>query len=492
MTSICIITATTGGPHLRHAIESVQQQKVDDSVELSHIVVADGPEYAETVQNIVKDMDTTNVPVHVFQLPFNTGGNGYLCHRIYGAVPMLVNTDFISFLDDDTIMERTHVQTLYNAIRDKGTRWGYTLRTIVDETNTEICKDMCESLGMIRPTCVSNMDRLIDTNCYMFSRDLAVQLAPLWHKKTRSAKNPGELEADRHIAQTLIQSEPSGACTRQFTIRYRAGNRDDSVKGDFFEKGNESVGSIDFEKNDIYVFFHMDTDTERILNTESRNTLLSTLRETYNVFDGYKCIRGLPSDARIVCVMSDPFQYLETLRQMKQSTHPSMKRIVVLTKDIQLPKDFSPVYADTVIQSFGLDFDVACIERPNKICVDDTIPQDHDLRGLATTEFQNAIFKIVPVDAVEQGWTQGYVPLAWKGDVPVKDDLANLEGSSWIDLSRAIEYCEKQGIDGSRNDKIRSFLQMNHYINDDIAKTMHERILNPIRTAVQKVIDTIQ
>jgi len=491
MTSIGIITATTGGPHLRDAIESVQQQKIDDSIELSHIVVADGPEYAETVQNILKDMDTTNVPVHVFQLPFNTGGGGYLCHRIYGAVPMLINTDFISFLDDDTIMERTHVQTLYSAIRDKGVRWGYTLRTIVDETNTEICKDRCESLGMIRPTCLSDMDRHIDTNCYMFSRELAVQLAPLWHRKTRAAKKEGEVEADRQVAQTLIQNEPAGVCTRQYTIRYRVGSRDDSVKGDFFERGNSSIGRIDFEKNDVYVFFHTDTDTNRVLADDTQTSLILSLRETFNVFDGYKCIRGLPTDAVIVSVMADPFQYLETLRQLKQSTHQHMKRVIILTKDIQLPKDFSPAYADTIVQSFGLDFDVECTERVNGISVDDTIPKDHDLRGLATTDEHNTIFKIVPVDSLEVAWAQGYVPLAWKGDVPVKDEIMRVEGSSWVDLGRAIEYCEKQGIDGSRNDKIKAFLQMNHYTNDDISNIMHTRIIDPIRRAVTKVIEIL-
>jgi len=325
----------------------------------------------------------------------------------------------------------------------------------------------------------------------MFARELAVQLAPLWYRKTRGAKKDGELEADRHVTQTLIRNEPTGACTRQYTIRYRAGTRDDSVKGDFFDRGNSSIGSIDLEKNDLYVFFHTDKDTERVLEGDVQTSLILSLREKFNVFDGYKCIRGLPSDALIVSIIADPFQYLETLRQLKQSTHSSMKRVVVLTKDVQLPNEFSPMYADTIIQSFGLDFDVACTEKINAICVDDAIPKDQDLRELVTTEDKDAIFKIVPVDAVEDTWAHGYVPLAWKGDVPVKDNIMRLEGSSWVDLSRAIEYCDKKGIDGSRNDKIKAFLQMNHYTNDDIAKIMHERILSPIRNAVEKVIETI-
>jgi hypothetical protein len=489
MTSISIITATTGGEFLKHAIESVQNQKTEEKYTLNHVIVIDGPEYDQAVRDIVSTCDVTNVPVSILQLPFNTGKDGYLCHRIYGAVPLLLNTDFITYLDDDNVMERDHIQTIMSCIEEKGARWGYTLRTIVDETNTEITKDCCESLGLIRPTCINDLDRHIDTNCYMFNRELAVQLAPIWHRRTRDKKPGGILEADRQIAQTLIQNEPSGACTRRFTIRYRVGNRMDSVREEFFEKGNANVDSIDFDKKDIYLFFHMDTDTKNVLSNDSSNAFVTSLKKSYNVFNGYTCMRGLPNDAVVISIIEDPLQYLETLRQLKLTTHGSMKRIVVLTKDINVPKNFPTDYADTLIQSFGLDFKTSFENLQMGIHAADGV--DVDVKGVCTTENTRTIYKIVQAPDIEKTWSDGYVPLVWKGDSTVSENIQCLEGSNWVDISKSEEYCTSKGITGERHEQVKEYLQMNHYMNEDIAKTMLERIREPIRKAVSMTLDYI-
>ena len=489
MTSIGIITATTGGEFLKHAIESVQNQKCDDTYSLQHVLVVDGAEYEQTVRDIVTSCDTSHVPVTVFNLPYNTGKDGYLCHRIYGAIPMLVNMDFVAYLDDDNVMERDHIQTIMTCIEKKGARWGYTLRTIVDNTNTEITKDRCESLGLIRPTCINDLDRHIDTNCYMFKRELAVQLAPIWHRRTRDKKQEGMLEADRQVAQTLIQNEPSGACTRKFTIRYRVGNRTDSVQKDFFEKGNSSIEPIDFEKKDIYLFFHMDTDTQQVLANDTSNAFVQSLKSRFNVFNGYTCMRGLPDDAIVISVIEDPLQYLETLRQLKQAAHGSMKRIVVMAKDIQVPDTFSKEYSEMIIQSFGLDLKATFDELHMGLHASDGV--DDDFKNICEAGGTRTIFKIVPVSKIEQTWSEGYVPLAWKGDDEVPENIGALEGSSWVDISKAPSYCESRGIAGDRHEQVKEYLQMNHYMNEDIAKTMLERIREPIRKAISSILDYI-
>lgn len=491
MPSVTVITATTGGQYLKETIDSVQAQVLNGDVSLTHLIVVDGPDCLEKVTHVVDDANTSKVTTTVLPLPYNTGGDGYLCHRIYGALPMLVNTDYVAYLDDDNLMEPSHIQKMLNAIKDKGSRWGYTLRTIVDDTNTELMKDTCESLGLIRPTCINTLDRHIDTNCYMFERDLAVQLGPLWHRRTRDKKPEGMLEADRQIAQTLIQNEPSGACTRQYTIRYRVANRDDSVTSEFFERGNRLVGSIDMEKKDIYVFLHTDTETQNAVPMDSVNAFITQLRKTYNVFDGYACLRGLPHDAIVLCIIGDPLQYLDTLRQLKQSTHTSMKRVVVFTKDVQVPKDFHPTYADVVIQSFGLDMLMTVkTPRTNDIHIGENV-KDDSLQKLKTSDTSETIFKIVQPDEIESAWTQRYVPLVWKGDHELSEEIMTLEGSNWIDISRADAYCEKNGIEGPRDDKVKEFLRMNHYTNDDIASIMYDRICQPIDDAIQKIIDVL-
>ena len=494
MPSVTVITATTGGQYLKETLDSVQAQLLNDDVTVTHLVVVDGPDYLDKVHQVMEGVESTNdkVTCTVLPLPYNTGGDGYLCHRIYGALPMLVNTEYVTYLDDDNLMEPTHIQDMLNAIQTKGSRWGYTLRTIVNDSNTELMKDTCESLGLIRPTCINALDRHIDTNCYMFDRDLAVQLGPLWHRRTRDKKPDTMLEADRQIAQTLIQNEPSGACTRRYTIRYRVENRENSVKSEFFERGNRLVGSLDMEKRDIYVFLHTDTETQEAVALDSANAFINQLRQTFNVFDGYACLRGLPDNALVVCIIGDPFQYLETLRQLKQSTHASMKRVVVFTKDIQVPKDFHPTYADAVIQSFGLDMTMTMkTPRTHHIHIGDTV-KDETLHGLKTTDGTETIFKLVTPEEIESTWTQRHVPLVWKGNHEVSDDIMKLEGSNWIDISRADAYCEKNGIEGTRVEKVREFLRMNHYSNDDIASIMYDRICQPIDDAIDKVIDVLK
>ena len=482
-TSITVITASAGNPHLKDAIESVQQQNLNDDWELEHLIVVDGPEYEAEVRNIVEKIEhKKNITVHV--LPYNTGSNGYLCHRIYGALPFLVNTDYVAFLDDDNIVEPNHIRSLLECMKKKGSRWSYTLRKIVDQDNTFLCNDTVESLGMIRPTCLGTLDRLIDTNCFLFERELAVNLAPLWHVKTRDAKPEGKLEADRQITQTLIQSEPSGACTREFTLRYRIGNREDSVSKEFFERGFEETESIDLNKQDLYLFFHADTETTEAMR--SKNILVEKLKEMFNVLNGYDSIRGLPSDALVVCVIADPFQYLDTLRKLKQYTHKNMKRVVILTKKIDLPTDFKPVYADIALTS-ELDLTMTRVERHHGICANDNVGFD-----IRTNDGENVRFKCVASSDIDHAWKEGYIPLAWKGgDTELNQEIMRLEGSDWIDVSRSEAYCDKNGINGTKDEKILEFLKMNHYLNDDIGKIMHDRISKSIDDGIQRVVDVI-
>lgn len=490
MPTVTVITASVGHDTLPFAIESVQRQKLDTETKVTHLIVVDGSEYEESVRTLIDSCDTSRVETRVFVLPENTGGDGYLCHRIYGAMPLLVNTDFVTYFDEDNIMEPNHIQSLLNAITSKGSRWGYTLRTIVDSGNTELCKDLCESLGMIMPTCLHEQDRHIDTNCYMMQRELAVQLAPIWHRKTREKKPEGLREADREVAMTLIQNEPKGACTRDFTLRYRVANREDSVTAAFFENGNARHPSFDLSKPDLYLFYFMDKDTQDVLD-DDKHALVSKLKMTYNVFDGYKCMRGLPDDARVLCLISDPLQYLDVLRHLKQATHHAMTRTIVLTKEIHdLPKDFSPVYADTVMSSYDFDLSTKLWKKPNAICADASIPDD--LVSLATTDGDDAIFKIVNTCDIEKTLSEGYVPLAWRNDTDtLSDSVMDLEGASWVDLSRCISYCEKHSIEGTRAERAKEFLHMNHYLNDDIAAVMYQRICDPIWKAIDTVMTKI-
>ena len=104
-----VITPTTGTQRLREAIISVQEQ----SVRCKHLVVVDGDQHERSVKAI---LDDTAFYGDVIVLPENTGGqwNGYRWngHRIYAGIPAIVNTDCISFLDEDNWYQPFFVETM--------------------------------------------------------------------------------------------------------------------------------------------------------------------------------------------------------------------------------------------------------------------------------------------------------------------------------------------------------------------------------------------
>jgi hypothetical protein len=98
-------------------------------------------------------------------------------HRIYGAAPYLAKGDLICFLDEDNWMDEIHVESLVDVLR-KGHQWAFSLRKIVDQQGKFICLDNCESLGKW-PSILSPDDYLLDVNCFMLSKQLAVDLSPI-------------------------------------------------------------------------------------------------------------------------------------------------------------------------------------------------------------------------------------------------------------------------------------------------------------------------
>ena len=338
--SIAIITGSVGSHLLERAIKSVNALNVPDGVTISHLLVADGHRYVESVQRIADrypPIDRPNIQRHVIALPENTGGDGYLCHRIIAGFSFLTNCDYITVLDEDNELEPCHIIAHLNAIGPH--RWSFTLRTIIDAESRVVCHDTCESMGNVRPTCLPpGDDRLIDTNCYMLRTDLARELAPLWVVK---AREPGKLEADRQICQTLLRHEPRGGSTREFTVRYRAAVRETtgetggSVSTAFFTLGNASMRPWTPENVDLYVF-HFDADqTRRVLLLGPKNPLAEWCLtifddvENVNLIDGFECLEYLPTDAVCLVNMCHPASLpLDFLKQLKETTHPDLKVIL--------------------------------------------------------------------------------------------------------------------------------------------------------------------
>lgn len=308
---VAVITPTVGGRFLASCIASVQAQTLPNVV---HYIVVDGPQFEDRVRAAVAPYERRH-PIVVLTLPHNVGAGGWNGHRVYGAMPWLLPDDisFVSFLDEDNEMEPDHLRLLLRGIVTSDVTWGHSLRSIIDDDGRVVCLDTCESLGAIAPTVCGRDDRLVDTSCYMLDRNLAIALSPRWNQRARPPG--GAMEVDRALAAALMNMPH--VCTRQHTLRYRTGSRDDSVRAEFFVKGNAVRGPMDFAaKPDLYVFHFAPEMTAQALTAirEPRSCVLDPwqpsqlkgLAKRFNLLDGYQCMPLLPQGAAVLVTVCAP------------------------------------------------------------------------------------------------------------------------------------------------------------------------------------------
>jgi glycosyltransferase involved in cell wall biosynthesis len=212
---VMVITPTTGKKTLEQAISSVEQQ----TIPTEHLIILDGKKMATKP-------DETDMR-KVIQLPENIGGNGWYGHRVYAAVPLMVNADFVLFLDEDNWFEPNHVETMINKIKSKDLMWSYSLRRICDEEGNYLCDDDCESLGRT-PTFYDHTLNFVDTNCYCFKREYLIHIAHHFY---------GQWGQDRPFYKAASTELPAFGCTGLATVNYRAPERLHAM----FKEGNEKM-----------------------------------------------------------------------------------------------------------------------------------------------------------------------------------------------------------------------------------------------------------
>lgn len=227
---VTVVTPTTGAKYLSKCIASVQNQTYKH---IQHLVYIDGKKHLDKVADIVKNVDHTNKPLDIIPLPYSTGENRFNGHRIYGSAPFLCKGEFICFLDEDNWFAENHIESLMETI--KGKQWAFSLRKIVDENDEFVCNDDCESLGKY-PSILNEQDYFVDVGCFFLSRDVALQTSQIWYRK---AREPGVPEVDRFLTHVLRSNNLSYECSGKYSLNYRAGNTERSVKKEFFLQGNE-------------------------------------------------------------------------------------------------------------------------------------------------------------------------------------------------------------------------------------------------------------
>lgn len=226
MKSAVIIIPTIGKSEFKQALYSCLSQTYTN---LTIYVVIDGKENLEKVYNLTPDELDLNENVKVCILPENVGSGGWYGHRVYAAYSLLVNQDYVFYLDEDNTIQPNHVESMVSLCEKYNLAWCYSLRNIIDQVDNFICIDNCESLGKWNPFTDYNH---IDTSCYCLSLDTARKF---------STAIFGKWGADRNFYKVLNDYEKNYKTTGLYTLNYRLGGNEGSVKKDFFEYGNKIV-----------------------------------------------------------------------------------------------------------------------------------------------------------------------------------------------------------------------------------------------------------
>ena len=312
-----IITPTTGNPKLSLLLNSINKLIKTDEIQIEHLIVIDGPLFNEKVQNILDQVVPINHTRYIFNLPYNTGGGGYLGHRIYASIGQIAIGDYIIMLDEDNYLENNHILSYFNIIKNRTkTDWLYCLRRIINDDGY-VCNDSCESLGHLYPVFYNPNDRLIDTNCYCISQKVMHEQSQLWNGiGTNDHTNP-----DRVFAKCLMTKYLNYECTKQYTLNYYVGTRNTSVKADLFLKGNELIsnrfGRIPWKDESLYlVHFNLEQTLNvlnRVYSNKNRQYLESAAYKQWmiNIYDdlskkvlllnGYD--QYIPSGSRVLILM---------------------------------------------------------------------------------------------------------------------------------------------------------------------------------------------
>jgi hypothetical protein len=229
---VTVVTPTTGNPSVLRAIQSVADQSYKP---IQHLIVIDNPEAPTEIKAAIREYN-----VDVIELPYATGKDDYLGHRIYGASVFLGKGDFFCFLDEDNWFDTNHVASLLDVIQS-GFTWTFSFRKIVDREGNFICNDDCESLGKW-PTFLGPRDYLIDTNCYLLPRLLAVASSPAWFCRNREMNIlQGAWGPECALPVFLRDSFPNYEASYCYTVNYRVENTSASVKREFFLTGNQKM-----------------------------------------------------------------------------------------------------------------------------------------------------------------------------------------------------------------------------------------------------------
>lgn len=176
---ISVITPTTGRESLLDLVKTINLQ----NVKVNHIVLwddfRDGMVNPEHLEHLV-EFNNENYTVNniIIKGKFINGDAKGSSLRAIGL--MAASTEFVTFADDDIMMEPNHLMSMLGTIKDKN--WVFCKRKIWAKYSNSTFEclgvDNFESVGEEALTPY----KMVDNNCMMFRRKFGVSASPLYRE----------------------------------------------------------------------------------------------------------------------------------------------------------------------------------------------------------------------------------------------------------------------------------------------------------------------
>ncbi len=183
-----VIIPTTGHEYADRAVCSVLNQY--KPAKGKALVVIDGPDARLMCQKMWASI--RRLRVSFMDLPENVGANGWYGHRVYASVPMLVNTKYVAFLDEDNWFAPDWIATMEAAAERLDADIVTCRRTITRQDESIIGLDNAESIGHNKLH-----EPLFDTNTYLIRQSIAHKVCPAIY---------GQWGADRLLTDAVLKS----------------------------------------------------------------------------------------------------------------------------------------------------------------------------------------------------------------------------------------------------------------------------------------------
>jgi len=428
-----VVTPTTGTRFLSKCIDSVQKQKL---IGVVHLIIVDGPDHAEEVYKIIEPFKN-KVPLHIVVLPFPAGANSWLGHRIYASMAMLLDYDYIAYLDEDNFYEPDHLELMHDLLIKDKLDWTFSLRKIIDTEGNFLALDNCESVGNMSHTVLEWNDFLVDTSCYFLTPTVAQAMAPYWMHRART----GGIEADRSVCRFLL-NHPSfkGKGIPKHTLNYTVAQRSDSVKGDFFLKGN-AVFNHDFvNKKTVYLFLQNEHTTQRFF-VQNCTHFVRGVSKKYNLVNGYALDHRIPQGSSALLILKDDVPKAFERPDLKKIVYPMDVHSKILPCDadhfltlFKVPTN--PVGKDVVCLGAPCTLAKKYVEKLEDITVADvwdiSAKKNLRLKKIDSCDLENFTFSLVVEDAAAMydALMAGCIPLYYG------DDLADIPKDMYVDIKK--------------------------------------------------------